>query len=577
MASRNGHGPVAPADFPPPVDPRAEFIGEPTDPEDERIEVGVAIVGGGQAGLACAIRLLQLLEDDPEMTEKLGEVPVAVLEKGKVAGAHQLSGAVLNPVSIRQLFPDADPDKPDWPNYGPVGGERVYFMLNSKRAIPLVPTPPPFRNHGNYVISVAELNRWLAEKAEEMGAYILSETSATKLLVQDGTVVGVRSGDKGRGKEGEELGNFEPGSDVLAKATVLAEGCWGHLTGAAIPQFGLSATGDPQVWALGVKEVWEVEKPLDRVIHTLGWPLRPQAKYREFGGSWIYPMNREGEKPRVSIGYVVRLNYRDARLSCHDVLQEFKGHPLVRKILEGGKRVGWGAKAIPEGGWWAMPTLHAPGMVIAGDGGGLVNVPKLKGVHYAIHSGMMAAETIYKQLKEGSLDFSEYHERVIDSDIGRDLYESRNMEQPFEKGLVVGGAIVNAMVVTKGKMPGGHWETHRDADATVLRTDRHKRYPKPDGKYFFDKLSSVFITGNETRDDAPNHIRLEKNVPRELAEMWQWMCPAGVYEVPEDAPEEGKVDVIVNYTNCVQCGAITAKGGRLTPPEGGDGPLYQVT
>jgi electron-transferring-flavoprotein dehydrogenase len=441
----------------------------------------------------------------------------------------------------------------------------------------LVPTPPPFRNHGNYVISVAEINRWLADKAEEMGAYILSETSATKLLVSDGGVVGVRSGDKGRGKEGEELGNFEPGSDVLAKATVLAEGCWGHLTGAAIPHFGLSATGDPQVWALGVKEVWEVEEPLDRVIHTLGWPLRPQAKYREFGGSWIYPMNREGEKPRVSIGYVVRLNYRDARLSCHDVLQEFKGHPLVRKILEGGKRVGWGAKAIPEGGWWAMPTLHAPGMVITGDAGGLVNVPKLKGVHYAIHSGIMAAETIYEQLKQGSRDFSDYHNRVLESDIGRDLYESRNMEQPFEKGLVVGGAIVNAMVVTKGKIPGGHWTTHRDADATLLRTDRHKRYPKPDGKYFFDKLSSVFITGNETRDDAPNHIRIEKHVPRELAEMWQWMCPAGVYEVPEDAPEEGNVDVIVNYTNCVQCGAITAKGGRLTPPEGGDGPLYQVT
>jgi electron-transferring-flavoprotein dehydrogenase len=577
MASPNGRRPYAPIDFPPPVDAQKEFIGPPTDPEDERIEVGVAIVGGGQAGLSCAIRLLGLLEDDPELAEQLGEVPVAVLEKGKVAGAHQLSGGVMNPVSIRQLFPDADPDKPDWPNYGPVEGERVYFMVNRKRAIPLVPTPPPFRNHGNYVVSVAELNRWLAEKAEEMGAYILSETSATKLLVEDDQVVGVRSGDKGRGKEGEELGNFEPGSDVLAKATVLAEGCWGHLTGAAIPRFGLSPTGDPQVWALGVKEIWEVEKPLDKVIHTLGWPLRPQAKYREFGGSWIYPMNREGETPKVSLGYVVRLNYRDARLSCHDVLQEFKTHPMVRKILDGGKRVGWGAKAIPEGGWWAMPTLHAPGMLIAGDGGGLVNVPKLKGIHYAIHSGILAAETIYRQLKTGGRDFSAYHEQIIQSDIGKDLYESRNMEQPFEKGLVVGGAITNAMVVTKGKFPGGHWKTHRDAEGTVLRTDRHERYPKPDGKYTFDKLSSVYITGNETRDDAPNHIRIERKVPREVAEMWQWMCPAGVYEVPEDAPENGPVDLIVNYTNCVQCGAITAKGGRLTPPEGGDGPLYQVT
>ena len=352
----------APSQFPPPVDSAGEFLGPPTDAEDERIEVGVAIVGGGQAGLACAIRLLQLLEDDPELMESLGEVPVAVLEKGKVAGAHQLSGAVMNPSAIRELFPDDD----SWPNYGEVKGERVYFMPTKKRAIPLIPIPPPFRNHGNYVISVAELNRWLGEKAEEAGAYILSETVGAKLLVEDDKVVGVRSGDKGRDKEGGEKGNFEPGSDITAKATVLAEGCWGHLTGAALKGLGLAAK-DPQVWALGVKEVWEVEQPLDKVIHTLGWPLRPQAKYKEFGGSWIYPMNREGEANRVSIGFVAGLDWADAQLSPHDLLQEFKLHPRVRKILEGGKRVGWGAKAIPEGGYWAMPTLHAPGMVIAGD------------------------------------------------------------------------------------------------------------------------------------------------------------------------------------------------------------------
>jgi electron-transferring-flavoprotein dehydrogenase len=562
----------APSQFPPPVDSAGEVVGPPTDAEEERIEVGVAIVGGGQAGLACAIRLLQLLEDDPELMESLGEVPVAVLEKGKVAGAHQLSGAVMNPSAIRELFPDDD----SWPHYGEVGGESVYFMLNKKRSVPLWPVPPPFRNHGNYVISVAELNRWLGEKAEEAGAYILSETVGAKLLVEDDHVVGVRSGDKGRDKEGGEKGNFEPGSDITAKATVLAEGCWGHLTGAALKSLGLAAK-DPQVWALGVKEVWEVEQPLGKVIHTLGWPLRPQAKYKEFGGSWIYPMNREGEPNRVSIGFVAGLDWADARLSPHDLLQEFKLHPRVRKILEGGKRVGWGAKAIPEGGYWAMPTLHAPGMVITGDAAGMVNVPKLKGVHLAIKSGILAAETIYAQLKQGSTDFSGYERAVYDSHIGKDLYESRNMKQPFAKGLVVGGAIVNAMTVTKGKLPGGHWPTHRDAEQPLLMTDRDKRYPKPDGKYTFDKLSGVFLTGNATRDDAPNHIRIEKNVPREVAEAWQWMCPAGVYEVPEDAPENGNVDLIVNPSNCVQCGAITAKGGRLTPPEGGDGPLYQIT
>jgi electron-transferring-flavoprotein dehydrogenase len=563
---------VAPIEFPPPVDPAEEFIGPPTDPEDERIEVGVAIVGGGQAGLACAIRLLQLLEDDPELAESLGEVPVAVIEKGRVAGAHQLSGAVMNPAPIRQLFPDDD----SWPHYGEVGSETVYFMPNRKRAIPLKPTPPPFRNHGNVVVALAELNRWLGEKAEEAGAYLLAETSAHKLLVDDGTVVGVRTGDKGRDRTGAEKSNFEPGSDVLARATVLAEGCWGHLTGAALKGLRLSSK-DPQVWALGVKEVWEVERPFEKVVHTLGWPLRPQAKYREFGGSWIYGMNRDGDPPRVSIGFVVGLDYADARLSVHDVLQEFKLHPLVRRILDGGTRVAWGAKAIPEGGYWAMPTLHAPGMVICGDGGGMVNVPRLKGIHYAIRSGMLAAETIYRQLKAGSRDFSAYDTAVHESEIGKDLWQSRNMKQPFAKGLVVGGAITNAMVLSKGRLPGGHWPTHRDADQPLLMTDRHRRYPRPDGKYTFDKLSGVFLTGNATRDDAPSHIRIQQRVPRELAEAWQWMCPAAVYEVPEDAPADGYVDMVVNPSNCVQCGAITAKGGRLTPPEGGDGPVYQVT
>src|SRR3954465_1380766 len=413
--------------------------------------------------MACAIRLLQLLADDPDLTERLGEVPVAVIEKGRVAGAHQLSGAVMNPVSIRQLLPDDD----SWPHWGEVKGESVYFMLNSKRAVPLKPVPPPFRNHGNYVISLAELNRWLAEKAEELGAYILTETGGNKLLVEDGVVRGVRTGDKGRDKSGGEKSNFEPGSDVVARATVLAEGCWGHLTGAAVKSLGLAAQ-DPQVWALGVKEVWEVERPLPRVIHTLGWPLRPGAKWKEFGGSWIYGMNREGETPRVSIGFVCGLDHTDARLSVHDVLQEFKLHPKVRRILAGGKRIAWGAKAIPEGGYWAMPRLHAPGMVICGDAGGMVNVPRLKGIHYAIKSGMLAAEAIYAALKAGSTDLSSYEQAVFDSVIGTDLWQTRNMKQPFGRGLIVGGAITNAMVVTKGAFPGGDWSTHRDPDHPLL-------------------------------------------------------------------------------------------------------------
>ncbi|HJS94440.1 MAG TPA: electron-transfer flavoprotein:ubiquinone oxidoreductase [Solirubrobacteraceae bacterium] len=567
----NGRRPVAPSEFAPPVDSVKEFVKRELDSEEERIDVGVVIVGGGPAGLACANRLLQLLADDPDLMERLGEVPVAVIEKGKACGAHNLSGAMMRPSGLKALFPDVP--ESEWPTHGTVAKDSVYWMLGPGSKLPLKPTPPPFRNHGNHMVSVAELSRWLAARAEEAGAYILTETAASQLLVTDGVVRGIRSGDKGRGKEGEELGNFEPGSDVTAKATVLAEGTWGHLTGAAIREFELASGREPQVWALGVKEVWQVPQALDRVIHTLGWPLRYGAKWHEFGGSWIYPMGSD----RVSIGFVVGLDYTDATVSPHDLLQLFKTSKLVRGILEGGKRVAWGAKAIPEGGYWAMPKPSAPGMVICGDSAGMVNVPILKGIHYAIHAGIYAAETIFKTLKAGGTDLSEYDQRVEDSLIGKELYQSRNMKQPFGRGFFVGGAITNAMVVSKGRFPGGRWANHRDADSAMTVDGARKAYPKPDGKYIFDKLSSVYVSGNATRDDAPNHIRVRKNVPREIAETWQWMCPAGVYEIPDDAPASGPVDVVVNYTNCVQCGAITAKGGRLTPPEGGDGPLYTMT
>jgi len=560
---------VAPSEFPPPFDP-ADVIGPPTDAEDERIEVGIAIVGGGPAGLACANKVMQLLEDEPELTEKLGEVPVAVIEKGKVAGAHLLSGANMKPSAMEELFPDLP--KEEWPVFQEVTKDAVY-LLTSKAALPLKPMPPNFRNHGNYVTSVSKLGRFLAEKAEEAGVYILSETAATKLLVEDRVVKGVRSGDRGRGKEGEELGNFEPGSDVVAKATVLAEGTVGHLSYAAYDYFDMHGA-DPMRWELGVKEVWEVPKPLDRVIHTMGWPLRKSPKYNEFGGSFIYPMGED----KLCIGLVAGLDYTDATFSVHDALQLLKTHPFVKNLLEGGKRVAWGAKTIPSGGYFAMPKrLAVPGMVVAGDAASMVNVPTLKGVHYAVKSGMLAAEAIYTSLKAGSNDFSAYEQAVEDSVIGKDLYQERNTRQPFQKGLIKGGPLVNLMIATKGRFPGGRWKVERNEDQPMFIGDSKDSYPQPDGELTFDKLSSVFISGNATRDDAPNHIRVQKRVPREIAETWRWMCPAGVYEIPDDAPESGEVDVIVNYTNCVQCGAITAKGGRLTTPEGGDGPLYQNT
>ncbi|HEV3072608.1 MAG TPA: electron-transfer flavoprotein:ubiquinone oxidoreductase [Solirubrobacteraceae bacterium] len=580
---RGAGGAVAPAAFPPPVDPQKEFIKRGLDDEDELIEVGVAIVGGGTAGLACANRLLQLLADDPETMERLGEVPVAVVEKAKTCGGHNFSGAVVRPGPLEELFPELT--REDWRKegfaFGEVTKEAVYLTPTAKRKLRLLPVPPNFRNHGNEILSVSALARYQQRVAEEAGAYILTETSATQLIVEDGRVVGVRSGDKGRGKDGEPLGNFEPGTDIKAQATVLAEGCWGHITGAAIREFDLAKDREPQVWELGVKEVWKVPKPLDRVIHTLGpWPLKISAKYGQVGGTWLYPMQDEktGEH-MVSIGFVIDLEYADATTSAHDLLQEFKLHPLVKGILEGGERIAWGAKALPGGGYWSMPKLSMPGAVLVGDGAGMVDTVSLKGVHHAVLSGKLAAESIYAALVRGESSFESYEQAVEESRIGKELYQVRNTRQPFQKGFVKGAPLVNLMMATKGRFPNGRWPWHRNDAKPMFIGKTKDSYPKPDGKYTFDKLSSVFITGNATRDDAPNHIRVQKHVPREVAETWRWMCPAGVYEIPEDGEggdESGAVDVIVNYTNCVQCGAITAKGGRLTTPEGGDGPLYQI-
>src|SRR3954469_9815489 len=426
---------TAPVEFPPPVDSASEFVGPPIDPEEERIEVGVVIVGGGPAGLACAIRLTQLLEDAPELAESLGEVPVALVEKGKGPGSHLLSGAMMRPSAMRELFPDLPEE--DWPTYGTVEKDSAYMLPNGKVALPLKPVPPPFRNEGNHVTSIAQLGRWLSEKAEEAGVYILGETAADKLLVEDNQAVGVRSGGKGRDRGGGELSNFdprsdlpatsEPATDLMPRATGPPEGTQGHLTGAAIRHFDMGSE-DPQQWELGVKEVWEVQQPLDRVIHTMGWPLRFAAKYGEFGGSFVYPMGED----KISMGLVVGLDYKDATFSVHDVFQEFKTHPKIRKLLEGGKRVAWGAKTIPSGGYWAMPDqLWAPGMVMAGDAAGMVNIPKLKGVHLAMRAGMYAAEAIYQNLKNGSTDdFSNYQAAIDGSVIRKDIHRSRHNPPP---------------------------------------------------------------------------------------------------------------------------------------------------
>jgi electron-transferring-flavoprotein dehydrogenase len=563
---------VRPADFPPPFDPE-EFVAEPSDPADARIEVGALVVGAGPAGLAAAIRLAQLLEQRPGMRERLGEVPVAVVEKGKAPGAHLLSGAVVNPRAFRQLFPGIH--SADLPFRAPVVHEGLYY-LTAKRAV-RIPAPPTMWNHGNYVGSLAEMAGWLAERAEELGVTIVPETAARKLLLAGERVVGVRTGDKGRGRNGEELPNFEPGSDITARATILAEGTQGHLTGVAFDRFALASK--PQVWALGVKEVWEVPRPLERVIHTMGWPLRGGRKYREFGGSFIYPLGDS----MVALGMVVGLDYADASLSVHDLLQELKGHPFVRRILEGGKRLAWGAKTIPEGGFLSFPDrFHFPGGMIVGDGAGLVNVPALKGIHYAMRSGMLAAETVFEALGPGRTAWEpgaleSYDAALRESYIWKDLERVRNMRPAFRYGFVRGAFLAGAAMNSLGKFPPRDLSLERDADVPVFVGQRDRAYPQPDGKLFFDKLSSVYLSGNKTRDDAPSHIRIDRKVRREVAETWVALCPAQVYEISGEASPAGNVvGVEVTASNCVQCGAISAKGGRLTPPEGGDGPEYSL-
>jgi electron-transferring-flavoprotein dehydrogenase len=562
------------ADFPPPFS-SAEVIGLPTSAPEDRIEVGVVIVGAGPGGLACAIRLGQLLEEHPEMAERFGDIPVALVDKGKQPGSHLLSGAVMNPRGVRRLFKGRAEQLAGVPTYGEVHGEGVYLMTRN-RAL-RIPPPPTMRNHGNWIVSIAQLSKYLADQAEAAGTALLPETTADRLLVDHGRVVGVHTGDKGRGREGEPLGNFEPGSDIIAKLTVLAEGTAGHLTHAALDRFGLSGA-NPQIWELGVKEVWRVAKPLDKIVHTLGWPLRKRAKYREFGGSWIYPMGED----MVSIGFVVGLDYRDVELSTHDLLQQFKTHRFVHKLLAGGERIAWGAKTITSGGLLSMPKrLNAPGLLLVGESAGLVNIPRLKGVHYAIESGRLAAEAAFRALQRGenpgrigALDH--YDESLRDSYLWRELSEVRNMRQAFDKGFFIGGGLASAMTVSKGMFPPGDLKTHPNAEEPLMKTNRAAGYPAPDGVLTFDKLSSVFASGNRTRDDQPNHVRVERRVAREVAELWTWMCPAQVYEVGE---EDGDGTVTVNMTpsNCVQCGAITAKGGRLTPPEGGSGPEYTLT
>jgi electron-transferring-flavoprotein dehydrogenase len=517
----------------------------------------VLFVGAGPAGLSGAIELARLVAKDKENGGGLGDVEIGVLEKAGNLGEHSLSGAVVNPVSLRELFPDLKDG--DFPFRAPVPGDAVYLL--SEKGQTKLPTPKTMHNEGNFVASICEIVRWLGAKAEEAGVNVFTGFPADSLLIQEQHVVGIRTTPAGLKRDGQPGSGAMPATDVSARVTVLSEGTRGSLTQAWL-RWQKIESPSPQIYALGVKELWETKQVPETVIHTMGWPLPRNA----FGGSWMYPMGKD----LVSIGLVVGLDYRQQRLDVHRLLQQMKGHPLFHRYLQGGELVEWGAKTIPEGGYHAMPErLSADGVLVVGDAAGFVNVPSLKGIHYAVQSGILAARAIFQALKAGDTSakaLSAYDAMVRESFIARDLHETRNMRPAFKSGFYVGGFKAGLMTLTKGKVPGGRIEF--DEDANEPRRIERPSEVALDKELTISKLDAVFRAGNATRDDIPSHLLAKEDVPPEVTDFYTHMCPAGVYE-----RDGGKL--VVNAPNCVDCKATDVLGPRWTPREGGSGPSYK--
>ena len=517
----------------------------------DRMELDVLVVGAGPAGLSCAIELAQLARRNGT------ELNIGVLEKAEALGEHSLSGAVVNARALRDLFPDV-PDA-DFPFRARVAKEAVY-LLTARRAVRL-PTPPTMHNAGHYVASLCEIVRWLGGKAEALGVNLFTGFPAASLLSVGTRVAGVRTAATGLGRDGQPLANFMAANDLVANVTVLAEGTRGMLAQAYLEWQGVTGT-NPQIFALGVKEIWETKRPLEAVIHTLGWPLPSTA----FGGTFMYPL----EPNVVALGLVVGLDYGDAALDVHEVFQRMKLHPLFRQYLEGGEMVEWGAKTIPEGGYYSVPSRRSgDGLVILGDSAGFVDVPSLKGIHYAIQSGIFAARVIFQALEAGEATgarLAEYDRLVNASFIMRDLYRTRNMRLAFKAGFYAGGLKAGLMTLTGGRFPGRR--IAMEPDAAIARRPSAPSSFLPDGKLTFSKVDGVFKSGNATRDTIPTHLVLGSDVPAAAAEFYARMCPAGVYEVAGGT-------LRVNAPNCVDCKATDVLGPRWTPREGGSGPRYK--
>jgi len=520
----------------------------------DRMELDVLIVGAGPAGLACAIELAQLAKGAST------ELSIGVLEKAAALGEHSLSGAVVNPRAFRELFPDMQDS--DLPFRAPVRKEAVYLLTAESRL--RFPTPPTMRNKGNYIASLCEIVRWLGEKAEALGVNVFTGFPGASLLVDGPRVVGVRTAASGLDRDGRPLATYLAPNDLAAKVTVLAEGTRGMLSQAWCTWQQVTAA-NPQLFALGVKELWETRHPLDRIIHTLGWPLPRDA----FGGSFMYPLAPN----LVALGLVVGLDYRDGALDVHSLFQRMKLHPLFRRYLEGGEMVEWGAKTIPEGGYHSVPARRSgDGVVILGDAAGFVDVPSLKGIHYAMQSGMLAARAILGALQAGDVSparLADYDRMVSESFIVQDLYRTRNMRLAFKDGFYAGGLKAALMTLTGGRFPGRKITMQRDAEVARHIAPGVSPGPLvPDGRLTFSKVDGVFKSGNVTRDTIPGHLIVGWEGTPELAEFYARLCPAGVYEQVDGG-------LRVNAPNCIDCKATDVLGPRWTPREGGSGPKYK--
>ena len=546
----------------------------------DTLEVDILIVGGGPAGLSAAIRLAQLQK------EKGGEpLSIAVLEKAREAGGHQLSGALLDPSALPDLIPDFVAQGA--PLECEVREDNIYY-LTPRRPVRLPITPPPFRNHGNYIISLNKFTRWLAGLVEAEGIDFFTGFPAQSVLADGRRVIGVRTGDKGIGRHGAKRPNFEPGADVMAKVTIFADGVRGNLTKELIRNLQLADPAHPGEYAIGLKEIWEVAAdriPAGTVIHTLGYPLRQE----EFGGSFLYAM----PGGRISIGFVVGLSYRDPLFDPHGAFQRYKLHPFIRRILEGGQMIRYGAKALPEGGWNTQPTLFFNGGVIVGDAANFVNSMRLKGIHLAMRSGMLAAEAAFDAVRAG--DFSaarlrSYKRLVDESAIKTELYPVRNVHQAFSKGLYAGSLFAGLAMVTGGRLvddlPGEAGHTRLEHLADYYGIDKRdiltgSNAVTPDRKMIFDKVTNVHYSGTQHDEDQPAHLLVHTEVCHticgdEFGHPCVRFCPANVYEMVDDGAGGRRLQI--NASNCVHCKTcdIMDPYGVITwvPPEGGGGPQY---